>query len=93
MPASQKNRYTKVTDLRWHFLLPFRVKSCGKCNNESLDKGKGRWKDGEMNLTKNDLKTLNVEAREGLWEILLFEARDTGIVEVSSDLRRRLQVP
>lgn len=85
MPASQKNRYTKVTDLRWHFLLPFRVKSCGKCNNESLDKGKGRWKDGEMNLTKNDLK--------GLWEILLFEARDTGIVEVSSDLRRRLRVP
>lgn len=49
-----------MADLRRHFLLPFRVKSCGKCNNESLDKGKGRWKEDEIDLTKEDPKSLNV---------------------------------
>lgn len=43
-----------------------------------------------MHLTKEDLTTLTVGAMAGVGEILLFEAGDTGIVEVSSELKRRL---
>lgn len=37
-----------------------------------------------MNLTKEDLMMLTIGAMGGVGEILLFEAGDTGIVEVSS---------
>lgn len=37
--------------------------------------------------------TLKVRASGGVSEILLFEARDAGIVEVSNELRRRLGMP
>ena len=37
-----------------------------KCNNESLDKGKGRWKgDDEIDLIKEDLMTLKAGAKGG----------------------------
>lgn len=36
-----------------------------KCNNESLDKGKVRWKDDEEDLTEEDLMTLKVGAKGG----------------------------
>lgn len=59
----------------------------------NLHKGKGRGKDTEMDLTKEDLMTLTVKAKGGSRKILLFEAGDTGIVVVSSELRRRLGMP
>lgn len=67
MPIAQNKQHTKVEDLGWHFLLPFRIKAMWdqKCNNESLDKGKGRCKDDEMDLTKEDLMTLKVGAKGG----------------------------
>lgn len=37
--------------------------------------------------------TLRVRAKGGVSEILLFEARDTGIVEVSNELRKKLGMP
>lgn len=43
-----------------------------------------------MNFSKEDLMTLSVGAKGKVGKILLFEAEDTGIVEVSNVLRRKL---
>ena len=68
---AQNNQHTTVADLGSHFLLLFRVNWVWdqKCNNESLDKGKGRWKgDDEIDLIKEDLMTLKAGAKGGaIW--------------------------
>lgn len=46
-----------------------------------------------MNFTKEDLMTLSVGAKGEVGKILLFEARDTRIVEVSNVLRRKWGMP
>lgn len=46
-----------------------------------------------MNFTREDLMTLNVGAKGRVGEILLLEAGDTGIVDISSVLRRKLGMP
>lgn len=46
-----------------------------------------------MNFTKEDLMTLSVGTKGEVGKILLFEARDTGIVEVSNVHRRKWGMP
>lgn len=65
MPLAQNNFYTKVACFEAACSVTLWVDSVENqnCNDENLDKGKGRWKDAEMNLTKEHLMMLNAGPR------------------------------